>query len=382
MKSKMSRRTMIKTTGGTLAMALAPAAAAAGTKATRGGTMRAAVIERSGDDVAANVRLVSDWPEPVAGAGEVRVRTEAAALNHVDLWLGQRDWASFPHITGFDGCGTVETVGEGVDAAWLGRRIIFNAAVASTKPPVPDARPDRPPEIGLIGSETQGSMAEMFVVPAANILDVGEADPIEAAAFALTFLTAWRMISTRARLRPDQTVLVTGIGGGVALAALQIARHIGSKVIVTSRHQWKLDTAQGLGAKHGILDRQQDWSEEVRELTGGRGVDLCVDSVGKAVHARCIQSLAQGGILTTCGATTGGDAETMLGDIYWKQLSILGSSMGDMDEFREVTALFRAGKLQPVIDQVFPAKDAAQAYARLQAGEQFGKVVVRWSASE
>ncbi len=381
MKTKMSRRTMIKTTGGTLAMALAPSAVASASTATSGRTMRAAVIERSGDDVAANVRLVSDWPEPVAGAGEVRVRTEAAALNHVDLWLGQRDWASFPHITGFDGCGIVETVGEGVDEAWLGRRVIFNAAVAEATPPAPDVRPDRPPEIGLIGSETQGSMAEMFIVPAANILDVGDADPINAAAFALTFLTAWRMISTRARLKPDQTVLVTGIGGGVALAALQIAQYIGAKAIVTSRHQWKLDTAQGLGAKHGILDQQQDWSEEVRDLTGGRGVDLCVDSVGKAVHARCIQSLAQGGILTTCGATTGGDAETMLGAIYWKQLSILGSSMGDMDEFREVTALFRAGKLQPVIDQVFQAQDAAHAYARLQAGEQFGKVVVRWSSS-
>ena len=382
MKTKMSRRTMIKTTGGTLAMALAPSAAVAGTTATSGGTMRAAVIERSGEDVAANIQLVTDWPEPVADAGQVRVRTEAAALNHVDLWLGQRDWATFPHITGFDGCGIVETVGEGVDEAWLGRRVIFNAAVPEAKAPAPDVRPDRPPEIGLIGSETQGSMAEKFVVPVSNVLDVGDADPIEAAAFALTFLTAWRMISTRARLRPDQTVLLTGIGGGVALAALQIARYIGSKVIVTSRHQWKLDTALGLGAKHGILDNQQDWSEEVLELTGGRGVDLCVDSVGKAVHARCIQSLAQGGILTTCGATTGGDAETMLGDIYWKQLSILGSSMGDMDEFREVTALFRAGKLKPVIDQVFPSEDAAQAYARLQAGEQFGKVVVRWAPSE
>jgi len=380
MTSKISRRTMIKTTGGTLAMALAPsAAAAAETAATSGRTMRAAVIERSGDDVAANVRLVSDWPEPVVSVGDVRVRTEAAALNHVDLWLGQRDWASFPHITGFDGCGIVETLGEGVDEAWLGRRVIFNAAVAETEPPAPDARPERPPKIGLIGSETQGSMAEKFVVPAANILDVGDADPIEAAAFALTFLTAWRMISTRARLKPDQTVLVTGIGGGVALAALKIARYIGSEVIVTSRHQWKLDTAQGLGADHGVLDQGQDWSEQVRDLTGGRGVDLCVDSVGKAVHVRCIKSLAQGGTLTTCGATTGGDAETMLGNIYWKQLSILGSSMGDMDEFREVTALFREGKIKPVIDQVFPAADAAQAYARLQAGEQFGKVIVRWA---
>ncbi len=378
MKSKMSRRTMIKTTGGTLAMALAPSAVASASTANGGGTMKAAVIDRSGVDVAANVRLATDWPEPIAGPGEVRVRTEAAALNHVDLWVGQSDGQPFPHITGFDGCGIVETVGEGVDEAWLGKRIIFNAAVPEAEPVEPDVRPDRPPKIGLIGSMMPGSMAEKFVVPVANVLDVGDADPIQAAAFALTFLTAWRMISTRAQLKPDQTVLLTGIGGGVALAALQIVKSTGNPIIVTSRHQWKLDTAQGLGADHGILDQGQDWSEEVRELTGGRGVDLCVDSVGKVLHGKCIQSLARGGTLTTCGATTGGDAETLLRDIFWKQLSVLGSSMGNMDEFREVTALFRAGKLEPVVDRVFPAAEAAQAYARLQAGEQFGKVVVRW----
>ena len=378
MNSKMTRRTMIKTTGGTLAMALTPSAAASSSTATSGGTMKAAVIERAGVDVASNVRVVGDWPEPAPGAGQVRVRTEAAALNHVDLWVGRSESRSFPHVTGFDGCGTIESVGEGVDETWLGRRIIFNAAVPQSEPIEPDGRPDRPPEIELIGSMMPGSMAEKFVVPVANVLDVGEADPIQGAAFALTFLTAWRMISTRARLKPNQTVLLTGIGGGVALAALEIVRYIGSPIIVTSRHQWKLDTAVGLGAAHGILDQGQDWSEEVRDLTGGRGVDLCVDSVGKALHGKCIQSLAQGGTLTTCGATTGGDATSELRDIFWKQLSILGSSMGNMDEFREVTALFRAGKLEPVIDQVFPAADAAQAYARLQAGEQFGKVVVRW----
>jgi NADPH:quinone reductase-like Zn-dependent oxidoreductase len=163
------------------------------------------------------------------------------------------------------------------------------------------------------------------------------------------------------------------------LASLEIVRHIGAKAIVTSRHQWKLDRASELGAEHGVLDTGQDWSEEVREITGGRGVDLCVDSVGKVLHTKCIRSLAHGGTLTTCGTTTGGDAQTILGDIFWKQLSILGSSMGSMDEYREVTALFRAGKLKPVIDKVFPSSRAADAYRRLQASEQFGKVVIRWA---
>jgi NADPH:quinone reductase-like Zn-dependent oxidoreductase len=375
---KISRRAMIKTTGGTVAMALAPATGTSNASAQPEGTMKAAILERSGSDVAANVRLITDWPVPRVTAGQVRVRTEAAALNHVDLWLGQSDWQPYPHVGGFDGCGIVEAVGDGVDDAWLGKRVIFNAALPVLEPPSPDVRPKRPPEIGLIGSEMHGSMAEKFVVPAANILHVGDADPVKAAAFGLTFLTAWRMISTRAQLKPDQTVLLTGIGGGVALAALRIVRSIGSSVIVTSRHTWKLDKAVALGAEHRVLDRGQDWSQEVLELTRGRGVDLCVDSVGKVLHAKCIRSLAQGGILATCGATTGGEAETILGDIYWKQLSVLGSSMGNMDEFREVTALFRGGELEPVVDSVFSPEDAAAAYARLQAGEQFGKVVVQW----
>jgi NADPH:quinone reductase-like Zn-dependent oxidoreductase len=379
MDSKMSRRTMLKTTGSTLAVALAPSAATVTASTTTGRTMTAAVVIRAGEDVAANVRLVTDWPEPAPGAGQVRVRTEASALNHVDLWLGQSKSLTFPHITGSDGCGVVEALGVGVAEAWLGRRVIFNAALPASEPVEPGKRPEHPPEIDLIGSATQGSMAEKFVVPVANILDVGDADPIAAAAFGLTFLTAWRMISTRARLKPDQIVLLTGIGGGVALAALQIVKNLGSQVIVTSRYQWKLDKAKELGADRGILDRQQDWSEEARALTGGRGADLCVDSVGKVLHARCIQSLAQGGVLTICGATTGSNPETVLGDIFWKQLSILGSSMGNMDEFREVTALFHANRLAPVVDTVFPSSQVAQAYARLQAGEQFGKVVIRWS---
>jgi len=374
MTSKFSRRTMIKTTGGALAMAAAPSAV----RAASGRTMTAAVITRAGDDFSSSVRVVDTWPEPTAGAGQVFVRTEASALNHVDLWIGQREGGDFPRVTGSDGCGIVETVGPEVDPAWVGRRIIFNAAIPSADPPGPDERPENPPEIGLIGGATPGSMASRFVVPAANLLDVGDTDPIKAAAFGLTFLTAWRMISSKAGLAPDQTVLLTGIGGGVALAALKIVQHIGSEAIVTSRHQWKLDRALELGAAHGVLDRGQDWSDEVRALTGERGVDLCVDSVGKALHGKCIRSLAQGGTLTICGATTGGDAQTLLGDVFWKQLSVLGSSMGSMAEFREVTALLRNGSLTPVIDKVYPFAEAPQAYARLQASEQFGKVVIRW----
>lgn len=342
------------------------------------GVMRAALITAGGEPVAAHVRLVDDHPRPLPGPGELLVRTRAAALNHLDLWVGRRlDSGSW--VSGSDACGTVEALGDGVDRAWLGRSVIFNAAVPVHEPPLPGRRPSRPPRIELIGASTPGAMADLFTAPAANLVDVGDTDPVEAAAFALTHLTAWRMLVTRARVTPDQVALVTGIGGGVALAALAILRELGCRVIVTSRHQDKLDRARGLGADQGVLDEGQDWSERVRELTGGGGVDVVVDSVGAPLHGRCLASLAQGGTLVTCGATAGSEATTHLSTIYWNQLSVLGSSMGDMDELRQVTALLLAGRIRPVVDAVFEPADVAAAYARLESGRQFGKVVVRWS---
>ena len=186
------------------------------------------------------------------------------------------------------------------------------------------------------------------------------------------------MMVTKANLKGGQSVLITGIGGGVATAALSISRHLGCRTIVTSRHQWKLDRAKKLGADAGVLDSGQDWSKEVRSLTAKRGVDMAVDSSGKATHLNCIKSLARGGTYVTPGATSGPDATTDLARIFWNQLRLLGSTMGTNDEFREVAALFRAGKIAPVVDQVFEAKDAVKAYERLEAAEQFGKIVVKW----
>ena len=187
------------------------------------------------------------------------------------------------------------------------------------------------------------------------------------------------MLRTRAALEPGMTVLITGIGGGVALAALNICKHFGCRTIVTSRHQWKLDRAMELGAHDGVLDTGKDWSREVRARTSKRGVDICIDSIGKHVHTSCIKSLARGGVFVTCGTTTGPDATTDLARIFWNQLTIIGSTMGTMDEFRAVLSLFKSGAIEPVIDQVFDAEDGSQAYARLESGEQFGKIVIRWT---
>ena len=342
--------------------------------------MRVLAVTKGGAPVAPNVAILEDQPKPQAGPGEVLVRTEATSLNHLDLWVGMGMPGvdrPYPRVTGSDGVGIVEEVGEGVGEDWLGQRIILNAAIESPQ----EGRLGKAPageQFHLLGEQVSGTSAEFFAAPVSNILPVGDADPLEAAAFGLVHLTAWRMLVTRAGIQPGQSILITGIGGGVALAALGIARHLGCKTIVTSRSEKKLDAAQSLGADHGILDDGEDFSRSVRSLTKGRGVDVCADSIGKAVHLRCIKSLARGGVFVTCGATTGAGGETDLARIFWNQLRVMGSTMGDMSEFRAVTALFLAGSLKPVLDQIYPLDAAKDGYERLERSEQFGKLVIDW----
>lgn len=346
--------------------------------------MRAVVIQRQGAPVAGNIAFVKDWPDPGApGTGQALIKTAASAFNHMDLWVGRGVpglQLTYPRISGCDACGVVESVGAGVDPAWVGRRVIVNAAVRVAGREHPDDPPGSTlaPAYELIGEHTNGMFCERFLAPAANLAWVGDADANEAAAYGLCALTAYSMMVTKAGMLPGQTVLITGIGGGVATMALALARHWGCRVAVTSRHQAKLDRARQLGAELAVLDDGGDWSKQVRAWTNKRGVDLAVDSVGKTTHLNCIKSLARGGTYVTPGATTGGDAVTDLTRVFWNQLRILGSTMGSNEEFGEVAALLRAGKVRPVIDRTFRAEDAAAAYARLEAGEQFGKIVLTW----
>ena len=341
--------------------------------------MKAAVIEREGTPVAENVKVIDDWniesPQPL----HVVIKTEASALNHLDLWVGSGMPGlnlEYPRVSGSDGCGIVFEIGDGVDSSWIGKRVLLNAAVRQKVAALPGL-PEIPPDIRMIGEHDNGTNAEYFVAPLSNVLDVGDADPVDATAFGLAHLTAWRMLVTRAQLQGGQSVLITGIGGGAALAAFNICKHFNCKTIVTSRHQWKLDRALELGASEGILDTGEDWSRTVRSFTGKRGVNVCVDSVGGPLHLPCLKSLARGGTLVTCGCTAGASPKTDLARIFWNQLSVLGSTMGDMDEFREVFQLFLEG-MKPVIDSVHDANNAADAFARLESGEHFGKVVLRW----
>jgi NADPH:quinone reductase-like Zn-dependent oxidoreductase len=347
--------------------------------------MRAAVVVQSGTPVARNVRITSDWPEPGApGPGRALVKTHASALNHLDLWVGLGVPGlnlTYPRIGGSDACGVVEAVGPGVPGSWIGQRVILNAASAAPETASPTDPPATSlvPEYELLGEHHNGAHCERFIAPVSNLAPVGEgADPVQAAAYGLAFLTAYSMMVAKAGLRAGQCVLVTGIGGGVALAALAIAKRHSCPVAVTSRHQWKLDKAKELGADLLVLDSGQDWSKQVRDWTGKRGVDVAVDSTGKATHIKCIKSLARGGAYVTPGCTSGADAVTDLARIFWNQLRILGSTMGTLSEFAEVASLFRAGALKPVVDRVFPAEKASEAYARLEAGEQFGKIVLDW----
>lgn len=342
--------------------------------------MKAIAVMNGGVPVAPNVQII-ELPDPEPGPGQVRVRTEAAGLNHLDLWVGQgipgvdRPW---PRVTGCDGVGRIDRLGDGVDDRWMDRRVVMNAAVPVEEHELPGGMPSGE-AFQLVGEHTPGTMAEAFVAPISNLVEIGDHhEAIKAASFGLTHLTAWRMLVTRARIRPGEWVLIPGIGGGVALAALGICRRFGCRTVVTSRHQWKLDRAIELGADEAVLDEGSDWSRPVRALTGRRGVDVCAESVGKAIHGSCIKSMARGGRLVTCGCTSGGDATTDLTRVFWNQLSILGCTMGDMTEFREVVRMFDLGHLGSVVDQVVNPAAAASAWARLEAGAQFGNLVVDW----
>lgn len=347
--------------------------------------MRAAVVTRQGAPVAPNIVYKEDWPEPSAlKPGEVLIRTLCSAFNQMDLWVGRGIPGlklEYPRISGCDACGIVEQLGDGVDQSWLGRRIMVNAAVQQLSRIHPDDPPGMTlaPAYELIGEHTNGMHAEYFIAPAANLADVGDVDPAKAAAFGLVTLTAWSGMITKANLQAGQTVLITGIGGGVATAAAWIAKWLGCRIAVTSRHASKLEKARELfGAQCLVHDQGQDWSKEVRAWTSKRGVDMAFDSSGKATHLNCIKSLARGGSYVTPGATSGPDATTDLARLFWNQLRLFGTTMGSNDEFCSIARLLGEGALDAVVDSTFEARDVVKAYERLEAGEQFGKIVVRW----
>ncbi len=324
-----------------------------------------------------------DVPEPqLAGPRDVRVRIEAAALNHLDLFLlGGLPGITItpPWVVGSDGAGVVESVGAEVSHVRPGDAVVINPGtscgqceycLAGEEPLCPRYR--------IFGEHAPGFCAEYAVVPAACVHAVPAAiAPEERAAFSLATLTAWRMVVTRAAVRPGDHVLIWGIGGGVALAALQICRRIGATTWVTSGSDEKLARARALGADHALNHRAEDVPRAIRAATGKRGVDVVIDSVGEATWQRSLGSLGRRGRLVTCGGTSGPMVETDVRKLFWNQWSIMGSTMGTNAEYDAIVAELRAGRLLPPVDSTWPLEEGRDAYARLESGGQFGKVVVR-----
>jgi NADPH:quinone reductase-like Zn-dependent oxidoreductase len=319
------------------------------------------------EDGGPEVLRYEDVPDPVPGTGQVLVRLRAASLNHLDLWV-RKGLPSVPkpRILGADGAGVVEALGEGVDGFDPGQRVVLNPGIAHGE------------TITVIGEHTDGTHAELIAVPATNVYPLpDDLSYEEAAAFPLVFETAYRMLVTRAHLEPGEWVLVWGIGGGVATAALAIAKALGANVLVTSSSDAKLARATQLGADAAVNHATGDVAEAVNEATEGRGVDLVVEHVGEATWKTSLQVVRVGGRVVVCGATSGPNPPAALHRIWWKQLTIYGSTMGTPDDFEGAYELVQSGRAKPIVDEVFPLAEARAAHERLEAGEQLGKIVLR-----
>jgi NADPH:quinone reductase-like Zn-dependent oxidoreductase len=321
------------------------------------------------------VLAFEEAPDPVAGPGEALVRVRACALNHLDLWQRRgmpKVRLPFPHISGAD------VAGEVVSGGLAGTRVMLQPGVScGTCFHCLAGRDNLCGSYDLLGYMRDGGYAELVKVPLANLVPIPDhVGFVEAAAFPLTFLTAWHMLVGRAALRPGETTLVLAAGSGVGQAAIQIAKMLGARVIATAGGATKLERARALGADEVIDHYEQDVAAEARRFTAGRGVDVVVEHVGEATWEKSVRSLARGGRLVTCGATTGPGGPIDLRVLFARQISLLGSYMGGKAELLEVSRFFFEGRVGPVVDTTFPLQDAAAAHERLERKEQFGKIVL------
>jgi zinc-binding alcohol dehydrogenase/oxidoreductase len=309
------------------------------------------------EDGGPEVLRYEDAPDPVAGEGEVLIELRAASLNHLDLWI-RKGLPSVPkpRILGADGAGIrLDT----------GARVVINPGV------------EHGDRISVVGEHSDGTHAELVAVPEANVYALPDEISFEtAAAFPLVFETAYRMLVTRAGLREGEWVLLWGIGSGVSTAGLAIAHALGARTVVTSSSDEKLARGLELGADAAVNHATEDVVARVKELTGG-GAHIVVDHVGADTWSRSLNAARTGGRIAVCGATSGPNPPAELHRIWWKQLSVLGSSMGTRADFEAAYELVKSGRALPVIDSVFPLSEARAAHERLEAGAQLGKVLMR-----
>jgi len=342
--------------------------------------MKAVVLAGHGGP---EVLRVAEMPEPAIGDRDVLVRVRACALNHLDVWvrggLPGRSVA-FPHILGSDISGEVAKIGAAVTNVKVGERVLLAPGVSCGQCEQCIAGHDNfCADYSLFGRQIHGGYAELVRSPSVNVIPIpGNLSFEEAAAVPLVFLTAWHMLFNRAQLRPAETVLVIAAGSGVGSAAIQIAKAAGARVIATAGSEAKLAKAKQLGADDTVL-HGGEFARDVKKLTGGKGVDVVFEHVGAATWEQSIFSLKPGGRLVTCGATTGFESKININYIFGRQLSILGSFMGEKSELFAALELFKRGLLKPVVDTVLPLERAADAHRRLESREQFGKVVLQVS---
>ena len=309
------------------------------------------------EDGGPEVLQLEEVPDPVAGPGEVLVRLRASALNHLDVWI-RKGLPSVPkpRILGADGAGIRVDTGE---------RVVINPGVEAGK------------TVHVIGEHGDGTNAQLIAVPATNVYPIPAGLSFEeAAAFPLVFETAYRMLVTRAALQEGEWVLLWGIGSGVSTAGLAIAQALGARTIVTSSSDAKLARATELGADAVVNHVTGDVKAAVKEATGGHGADVVVEHVGEATWKKSLDAAAYGGRIAVCGATSGPNPPAALHRVWWKQLTILGSTMGRKDDFENAYRLIAEGRARPVVDEVVPLSEIRAAHARLEAGEQLGKIVL------
>ncbi|MFL5508535.1 MAG: zinc-binding dehydrogenase [Gemmatimonadaceae bacterium] len=328
----------------------------------------------------------TDLLKPEPKRGEIRVRVRAAALNHLDLFVVSGlpgVTITPPWVLGADATGVVDAVGDLSGVAdnnlKVGDVVIINGGISDgTCEYCQSGEQSLCVRFKLLGEHLPGTLAEYITISAANARSIPKDKPFEqAAAFTLSTLTAWRMIVTRAKVRKGENVLIWGIGGGVALAALEILRLIGAKTWVTSHSEEKLALARGLGADNTLNYTTTDVPKEIRTRTSKRGIDVVLDTVGEATWTQSLGALGKRGRLVTCGATSGPMVQMDVRRLFWNQWDIMGSTMGNDAEFDAVANEFRAGRLTPLVDSVFDISQGKQAFERLASGQQFGKIVVR-----
>ena len=341
--------------------------------------MKAAVFHQCGD---ASQIKIEEVPEPQIGTGQVLIRVHASAFNHLELWSlhGPADESyHFPMWTGSDIAGVIEQLAPDVSGWSFGDAVVVNPSLSCGKcPHCLEGEVSQCDEYDILGSSGNGGNAEYVTANANKLMRMPDGfDFVTAAAAPLAYQTAWRAVVKRAKLQQGEDVLVLGASGGVAVAATQISKMLGARVFAVTSSEEKMEKARLAGADVALNRKATDPFEEVRRLTNGRGVDLVIENVGASTWGESQKILRKAGRIVTYGRTTGREAVTNLSLLFWNEQTLIGSTMGSLTDFREVMELIFNGTIKPVVDSVYPLEQAAEAYARYERGEQFGKIVLK-----